>query len=184
MAKALKICLVMFALFLIVVTITTVTLMVTIFKPKDPHISMHLSEFNILSLNLTMKNATLGMVITISNPNHGSFKNRDSIGHINYHDTIVGEVPIEAMLVPPHSVINVTTSAIFMIEKLTNDPKFLPEVSHGMAFNLTSTAELHGKAIVLKLIKLKATTYNSCDISVNVSSNKVESNCITKMKLS
>lgn len=186
MARGLRICLCVSALFLIIVSIVIVTLSLTIFKPKNPLISVHLAGFDhsqfFLLPNLTT-NVSLGMVITIANPNHGSFKYRDSIGHINYRDTIVGEVPMGAELVPARSEINVSTSADFMVGKLIHDPNFWSDIIPGSSFNLTSTAELPGKAIILKFIKLKATGYSLCDISVNISSNDVRSSCISRIKL-
>lgn len=183
MAKRLNICMATFALFLIIATIVIVTLIFTVFKPKDPVISVHLADFDFLSPNLTMNNVTLGMVITIANPNFGSFKYQNSIGYITYHDTVVGSVPVQKELVPARSEINVSTSATFMIGKLMRDPQFWTDVIPGMKFNLTSTTELPGKAIVLNYIKLKARASSLCDISVDLKPSGVKSSCISKIKL-
>jgi len=181
--RGLKICLIVSTLFLIIVSIVTITLILTIFKPKDPTIRANFAQFNFLSANITM-NMTLGMVITIVNPNYAGFKYQNSISYINYHDTIVGNVPTESQLVPARSEINVTTSANFMVEKLLQNPQFWKDMVHNrMMINLTSTTELPGKAIVLKYIKLKAITYCSCDISVNITSNGADSNCKSRIKL-
>ncbi|XP_050878460.1 uncharacterized protein LOC127082263 [Lathyrus oleraceus] len=182
MARGLKLCLIISTVFLIIVTVVILTLILTIFKPKDPTISVGLPHFNLLSPNITM-NMTLGMVITILNPNYGSFKYQNSIGYVTYHDTVVGNVPIDSQLVPARSEINVTTNADFMVGKLIQNPKFWSDiVQNGMVFNLTSTTELPGKAIVLKYVKVKAIAYCSCNISVNITSNGVESNCISRIK--
>ncbi|KAL5082034.1 hypothetical protein RYX36_010455, partial [Vicia faba] len=176
MARGLKFCLIISAVFLITVSIVILTLILTVFKPKDPTISVSLPHFNLLSPNITM-NMTLPMVITILNPNYGSFKYQNSIGYVAYYDTIVGNIPIESQFVPARSEINVTTNADFMVEKLIQNPKFWSDIVHnGMVFNLTSTTELPGKAIVLKYIKVEAVANCSCDISINITSNTVESN--------
>ncbi|WJX73865.1 hypothetical protein P8452_57596 [Trifolium repens] len=181
--RSVKICLIVSTLFLILVSIVTITLIFTVFKPKDPTIGVNFAHFNFLSPNIAM-NVTLGMVITIINPNYGSFKYQNSIGYITYNDTIVGNVPIGSQFVPARSEINVNTSANFMVGKLIQNPNFWPDIiKNKMRFNLTSTTELPGKAIVLKYIKLKAIASCSCDISVNITSNGVESNCISRIKL-
>lgn len=182
MARGLKICLAISTIFFIIVSIVTLTLIFTVFKPKEPTINVHFAPFNFLSPNIAM-NVTLGMVITIGNPNYGSFKYQNSTSYITYNDTIVGSVPIESKLVPARSEINVTTYANFMVGKLIQNPNFWSDIVHGMEFTLQSTTELPGKAIVLKYIKLKAMAYSSCHISVNITSNDVGSNCISRIKL-
>lgn len=127
-------------------------------------------------------NVTLGMIITIRNPNYGSFQYINSTSYVKFHDTVVAEVPIEAELVPARSQINVNTSADFMVAKLINDPNFLSDVLGG-TLNFTSTIALPGKARMLNIIKLKATSYSTCDISVNISSRNVDTNCKSKIKL-
>ena len=183
--RGLKICLAVSLLFLVIVTIMIVTLFMTIFKPKNPEITVHpvgLEDFQFsLSPNLTI-NVTLGMIITIRNPNYGSFQYINSTSYVKFHDTVVAEVPIEAELVPARSQINVNTSADFMVAKLINDPNFLSDVLGG-TLNFTSTIALPGKARMLNIIKLKATSYSTCDISVNISSRNVDTNCKSKIKL-
>ncbi|XP_027343346.1 uncharacterized protein LOC113855914 [Abrus precatorius] len=184
-SRGLKTCLAVSLLFLIIFTIVIVTLFLTIFKPKDPDVNVHPLglehiQFSLL-LNLTM-NVSLGMMITIENPNYGSFEYTNSTGYINFHDTVVACVPMEAALVPARSVINVNTTADFMVGKLVLDPNFWPDAFTG-TLNFTSTATLHGKARVLKIIKLKATAYSSCDISLHISSRVVDTKCISKIKL-
>nr|KYP58745.1 hypothetical protein KK1_014166 [Cajanus cajan] len=122
------------------------------------------------------------MVITIQNPNYGSFEFTNSTGYVNFHDTVIAEVPIDAELVPARSQINVSTSADFMVAKLVNDPSFWSDVVHGTLI-FTSTATLPGKARMFNIIKLKATAYSLCDISFNISSKDVDTNCISKVKL-
>jgi hypothetical protein len=67
-------------------------------------------------------NVTLGMAITITNPNYGSFKYQNSIGYIPYNDTIVGNVPMQSQFVSARSEINVNTSENFMVGKFIQNP--------------------------------------------------------------
>lgn len=183
--RGLKICLAVSLLLLIIATVVIVTLSLTVFKPKNPVIRVDLvgiENFQFpLSANSTM-NVTLDTLITIVNPNYGSFNYINSTAYVNYDNTIVGEVPIGAAFVPARGTVNVTTGAIFMVGKLIQDPKFWSDVVSG-SLNLTSTAELPGKASILKFIKLRATAYSSCDISVSISSMHAVTKCIDKIKV-
>jgi len=183
--KGLKICLAMSLLFLIIVTIATVTLFLTVFKPKDPNIMVQpvgLENFDLSLLTNLTSNVSLPMVITMGNPNYGSFEYPKATGFVNFHDTLVGEVPIEGEFVPARDQITVETSAVFMLQKLVSDDRFLADVLSG-SLNFTSAAALSGKVHMLTIFKLKATVYCTCDFSINITSRSVGSKCISKIKL-
>ncbi|CAJ1956346.1 unnamed protein product [Sphenostylis stenocarpa] len=178
--KGLKVCLVMSLSFLIIVTVIIVTLFLTVFKPKDPNIMVRPVGLENLDLSLLTNftaNVSLGMVITMGNPNYGSFEYHNATGYVNFHDNIVGEVPIKGELVPAFGQINVSTWANLMVGKLVNDSKFWSDVLSG-SLNLTSTATLPGKAHMLKIFKLKATVYSTCDISLNIISSNTGVNVL------
>ncbi|KAI4305123.1 hypothetical protein L6164_028509 [Bauhinia variegata] len=184
--RGLKICLGVSALFTLIFTTVIVTLIFTIFKPKDPIITIHPVDFeniNQLSFasNVTL-NVTLDVDIIIQNPNYASFKYHNSTAYVNYHDLVVSEVPIKAQFIPARSKINLTTSADFMVGKLIENPNFWLDFANG-TLNFTSMATLPGKVTMLKIIKFNGTVNNRCDISVNISSKAVESKCLSKIKL-
>ncbi|WVZ00531.1 hypothetical protein V8G54_026600 [Vigna mungo] len=183
--KGLKICLVLSFLFLIILTAVVVTLFLTIFKPKDPNITVRpvgLENFNLSLLTNLTANVSLGMVITMENPNYGSFEYPKATGYVNFDDSIVGEVPIEGELVPARDQIAVNTWANFMVEKLVTDTKFWTDVLTG-SLNFTSTATLPGKVHMFKIFKLKATVYTTCDFSINITSRNLDNKCISRIKL-
>ncbi|GAU17094.1 hypothetical protein TSUD_105930 [Trifolium subterraneum] len=180
--KNLKVCLGVSAIFFIIVSIITIALIFTVFKPTDPNIVVHIAPYNFLSPDIA-PNITLPLVVTMGNPNFGSFKFNNGFSYILYRETIVGIVPIGSHLVPPRSALNVSTHANFMVGKLIENPNFLIQDLPGMKFTLVSKAELPGKVIILKLIKVKSMVTNLCEISVNMTSNHVESNCQSKLKM-
>lgn len=184
-ARGLKICLAVSLLFLIIVTTVIVALALTIFKPKDPVISVYpfgLESFDNFSMSPEL-NVTIGMLVTMENPNYGSFKFINSTSYVKFEDTVVAEVPMESEFVPARSTINVTTHADFMVKKLIYNPKFFSDILLSGTLNMTSTAALPGKVTMLKIIKFKATAYSSCDIYFHVISMRADTKCTTKIKL-
>ncbi|ESW21959.1 hypothetical protein PHAVU_005G114300 [Phaseolus vulgaris] len=182
--KGLKICLALSLVLLIIVAIATVTLFLTVFKPRDPDIIVQpvgLEHFDLSLMSNLTSNVSLGMVITMENPNYGSFEYPKATGYVNFHDTVVGEVPIQGESVPAREQITVTTSANFMPQKLVADSNFFPDVLTG-SLNFTSTAAMPGKVRMFKIFKLKATVYCTCYFSMNIASSNVNSNCISKIK--
>lgn len=181
--RGLRICSIVSAIFLIVAATVILTLFLTIFKVKDPVVSVH--PVGLENIQFFQPNSTtvpLGMIITIMNPNYGAFKSKNTTGYLKYRDTVVAEVPLERKTIPARGTVNVSTSAGLMSGKLIADEIFLTDVADG-SFNLTAKAILPGKVHMLKVFKLKATVNISCDISLNISSMSTDSSCITKIKL-
>lgn len=91
-------------------------------------------------------------------------------------------VPIVHNLVPARGRLNITSSADFMMGKLITNPRFFEDVVSG-SLNLTSTATLHGKVNLFKILKMHAAAFSACDISFNVTQREVQSQCKSKIKL-
>ncbi|KAL5082036.1 hypothetical protein RYX36_010457 [Vicia faba] len=180
-SRNMKICLSVSAMVLIVVAAITVALIFTIFKLRDPNIIVQLSRYDFLD-NLS-PNITIPVLVIIKNSNYGKFKYIDSFSYITYRDTLVGTVPVPSRLVPARGGINVTTHANFMVGELIRNPNFFLDIQNGNKFSLMSKAELPGKVILLSFIKMKAMATNQCDISVNISSNDVVSNCTSHIMI-
>ncbi|KAI9094176.1 hypothetical protein K1719_026758 [Acacia pycnantha] len=182
--RSLKICLAVSLVFLVLLAAVIVTLAFTIFKPKDPEISVKTMGFP-LSGGLT-GNVTVNMTVTIVNRNYASFTYEYSNGQVNFEDVLLGEVPMETRSIPARTTVNFKTSADLMIGKLIKDPKFWKQVAEANGtVVLRSTAILPGKATALKIFKKKATVYNTCDIPIHIASliKGVESKCVTKIKM-
>ncbi|KAK3184355.1 hypothetical protein Dsin_031641 [Dipteronia sinensis] len=183
--RGLKICCGVSAIVLVVFITVVTTLALTVFKPKQPEITAHpigLEHVNITFFPTLAINATLDMVVTIGNRNYGSFKFGNSTAYMDFHGETVAEVPIGAGLVPARGKLNVTTSAVVMGDKLVENEFFMGDVESG-CLNFTSTATLHGKVSVLKIFKMHAIAISSCDISIWIATQNVESKCTSKLKL-
>nr|KYP37000.1 hypothetical protein KK1_041841 [Cajanus cajan] len=181
--KGHKICLALSSLFLIILAIAIVSLILTIFKPKNPDIFIHpvdLENFQLFSSNST--SAPLGMVITIVNTNYGSFRYKNATGYLKYRGTIVAEVPFETRSIPARSITNMSTSAGIMTAKLINDSKFWSDIEVGV-LNLTSQATLAGKVTMLKILRIKAKVLISCGITFNITAVDAASTCRSKIKI-
>ncbi|MED6157076.1 hypothetical protein PIB30_020064 [Stylosanthes scabra] len=181
-SKKLKICMAVSALFLIIVIAVIIALIFTVFKIKQPVVSVYPTGLRNLSFSNLSLTVSIPTLITITNPNHGDFRYVNSTGYVNYDGNVVAEIPLVTNSVPARSKINISTTAEFNVSKFIEDQNFWVDVMSG-TLNLTSNTVMPGKATILKFIKLKATTYSSCDISLHIISKHVESNCVTKIKL-
>lgn len=183
--RGLKLCYVSTAVFLVIIAVVVIALAFTIFKPKDPKIILHPEGLQNIGPSMFMNatvNVTFSTVISIENPNYGSFKFKNTTAYVNYHGDVAGEAPIVERHIPARYKLNITTSVSLVPLKLLENPHFLGDLGAG-GFNLTSTATLPGKVSFLKIFKRHATVYNRCNISVFLQSKSAESICETKLKL-
>ncbi|TKY71192.1 Late embryogenesis abundant protein, LEA-14 [Spatholobus suberectus] len=183
-SKGLKICCGVTVILLIILVVVLVVLFLTVFKPKDPDIvlqSVKLEGFE-LDIPTAELNVPLGIVVTVENPNHGSFTYQKSTAYLYYRGTLVAEAPLHEDTIPARKDHNISTSlTIFAdVTKLFQD--LLSDYFRGV-INFTSTTTLLGKVKVLDVLKMKATSYSTCDLSLFIHDRSINSTCNTKIKL-
>lgn len=186
--RSFKICCGVTLLLSIILIIVSITLFYTVLKPKKPQINLHpisLHEIESQILSRLSLNVTLELIITIKNPNYGSFKFEDSIASLIYHgNNSVGEIVIEHGTVPSKGELNTRSNyANITGDKLVKSPYFMKDIEAG-SLNFTSNLTLHGKVKVLKIFKIHATVTSYCDISVLVHSHlAIQLSCHSKVRL-
>ncbi|XP_021293460.1 uncharacterized protein LOC110423559 [Herrania umbratica] len=188
--RGLKICCCVTAIFIVIVAIVLITLAFTVFKPKNPEITVYPQGLENIAFDLqglamlsnATANVTVGMIIAINNRNYGSFKFKNTTAFVTYRGGVVAEVPIIQSHVPAHGKLNITTDADFMVDRLISNPSFWADVMAG-SVNFTSEATVRGKMTMLKILKVHASVPSSCYISIFVQSQSIESICMTKLKL-
>ncbi|KAI4383267.1 hypothetical protein MLD38_009127 [Melastoma candidum] len=185
MSRALKLCCLAMASFLAVLAAVVISLSLTVFKPKQPEITAHPFGLENLQFNLpandSSSNVTIGMLVTIENPNYSGFEYQNSAAQINYRGIIVGEVPIERRMIPARSKVNITSTANLIMDKLIAAPGFIGDFLAGH-LEMVSAARLPGKVVVLKIVRFPATVNNTCRININIESHSANSKCITRIK--
>jgi len=182
-SKGCKICCLTTILLVILLVVVLLVLFFTVFKPKDPDIilqSVKLEGFKLELPNFKL-NVSLGMVVTVENPNHGSFTYHNSTSHLYHRETLVAEVPLPEDTIPARDDHNITTSlSVFAdVGKLKD---FFTDYSRGV-INFTSEVTLLGKVKVLNIFKMKATSYCTCYLSLFVPNKSIDSICDSQIKL-
>ncbi|KAK8942446.1 hypothetical protein KSP39_PZI009372 [Platanthera zijinensis] len=185
MKKSLKICRAITAGVLLLVLITFLILYFTVLKPKQPKIVASPIGLDHIAFSLPPNptlNISIRAAITIENPNYAGFQYRNSSATVFYRRNLIGDAPIEAGVIRARSTKNISTVINVDADKLMADSSFLPDVLRG-SLNLTSTAIMEGKVILLGIFKIRATIYSSCDISIFVWEGTKTSICDSKIEL-
>jgi len=181
--KGIKICCGVTTIFLIVVLVILLILFLTDFKRKDPTITLqsvkfgrfHLDILPILDLNIS-----LAILVTVDNPNHGSFTYQNSSAYLNYRGNLLATAPLHEDTIPALKSHNISTILNVYVD-VTEVPDLLGDYLSGV-INFTSTTTLVGKVKILNFIKIKATTYSTCDIFVYIHGQIANSTCDNKIK--
>ncbi|KAK8604262.1 hypothetical protein V6N13_099210 [Hibiscus sabdariffa] len=171
----------------ILIVMVFIILALTLFKPKNPEITVHPQGlenigFDLRVSNVSTINSTVAMVVTVNNRNYGSFNFKNATGFINYRGDVVAMVPIQQSLVPPRREFNISTAADFTVERLIMNTTFWADVLSG-SVNFSADATLHGKVTMFNVFKFHASAHSSCDISIFVLTRNIQSICKTKIKL-
>lgn len=102
-----KICCVMIIITLIIIVMTFNVLSITIFKLKQPEIKVNAQKLKNLghggssnNINSKTLNTTIITIITINNPNYGSFENENTTAIMEYHGEVVVDIPIPQQIAP------------------------------------------------------------------------------------
>ncbi|WOH11745.1 hypothetical protein DCAR_0831236 [Daucus carota subsp. sativus] len=181
--RGLKICCGVTALIIIILIVVAIILFFTVFKPKQPEVSLrsvNLQNIKFFPLPFLL-NVTLGITVLVDNPNYGSFKYKDSTTYVTYHGTEIAEAPIQHDMVPARGTHDISTIVVVEGEKMILNPSF-PADSKAGVFNFTTSTTLHGKATALKILKIKVKSVNTCDISLVPLTQNVTAVCTSKIK--
>ncbi|KAJ8545993.1 hypothetical protein K7X08_018576 [Anisodus acutangulus] len=113
--------------------------------------------------------------------NYGSFTYDNSIAYVTYRGDPAAEAPIEADTIPARADHDLSTTVLVDSDGFSKNPNFLGDAFSG-CLNFTSSTTLHGKVTVWKVLKHKATTISTCDISVFTKFLNATSVCKSKIK--
>ncbi|KAK4792450.1 hypothetical protein SAY86_022885 [Trapa natans] len=182
-----KICALIAAATFLIFIIAITTLSRTIFNPTQPNFTVQVAglenfHFNrTFPYNITLHN-TLKVVVTVDNPNYVGLEYWNSKVYLHYQGDVIAEVPIDHKLILARSKVNGTMEIEVYTDKLISNPSFWGGLSTGW-LNLTSTETLHGKIIVMNILKMHATVSNMCNISIFMRTQKIKLICKSRMRL-
>ncbi|KAK6149787.1 hypothetical protein DH2020_017312 [Rehmannia glutinosa] len=109
------------------------------------------------------------------------FRYDNTTAYITYRGTPATEAPIEKDTIPARGKHDISTEVVVDVDNLVSNPYYAADYATG-CLNFTSLTTFHGKAKVLRFLKLKATIHSACDISVYVQYQNSSAVCKSKVK--
>lgn len=174
---------------IVFILIVLMILALTILKPKHPKTtvnSVSLEDFDVGLSRTKLKvdlNVTLGVDLSINNPNKVSFKYGNNTALLNYMGDLIGEASIPAGHISADQTKPMNITLTIMVDRLLSKSKLYSDVLAG-TLPLNTFTKISGKVTILGFIKFKVVSTTSCDFRISVSNRSVENqNCSYKTKL-
>lgn len=172
----------MTAFVIVCILVVVLVLWFAVLKPKQPKVSaQQVTLIHLYADTAGQLNVTLGLLVRVDNPNHASYRYENTTAYISYRSSPVAEAPIEHDAIPARGDLNISSDMVLDAHRLLATAGFDEDFAAG-CFNFSSSTTLHGRAKVLNLFKLTATTNSTCHISVYIASSSAIFVCDTKFK--
>lgn len=188
---ALTVCCSSLACLLVLLGIVILALSLTIFKAKEPIISIDDIELGTINLPTSLNmsdlsfNFSLQVAVSVYNPNHASFRYGNSTSYMYYRQITIGEAPIPAGKIGARATESLqTTLKLNASSSILMEPNLFSDLAAGI-FPLSTSAQVSGRVNVLNIFKHHARSSSFCTMSIDISSRSVQNmTCTSHVKLS
>ncbi|KAJ0088818.1 hypothetical protein Patl1_31626 [Pistacia atlantica] len=151
---------------LILLIVLMVILAFTVFKAKDPVITVDAVALDDLKVRLDMARVTVNLNLTVSvnltveNPNKVGMKYKDSAALLIYRGEEVGEVPIPAGKVSGDETVHMVVFLTVMTDRFASNRQIFSDMVAG-SLPLSTNTKISGKVSIFKMFKGMAVVVQS-----------------------
>ncbi|KAI3468675.1 hypothetical protein Pfo_025338 [Paulownia fortunei] len=186
--KCIKCCGCSAAILLILVMIV-LTLMLTVFRVKDPFMTMNsvkidgLDIFNSSTISPQGLNLTVVADVSIKNPNVASFKFDSTTTNVYYNGSVVGEVRTPSGQARARRTLRMNVSVDVMVDEILEVARFKSDLVAGI-LPLSTYTRISGKVKITDVIRRSVVVKMNCTMNVNISSQAIQDrNCRRRISL-
>ncbi|KAK1282118.1 hypothetical protein QJS10_CPB22g00020 [Acorus calamus] len=159
---------------LVIVGVVVLILALTVFKVKDPELTLNsitIDNLNVdplTSNSLVSVNATLRTDVSIKNPNHASFRFGNSTTNFYYEGDTVGVAYAPSGKASAQKTLRMNVTVNVLIDQVASDSRLRRDLLNG-SVNLTSYTELGGRVNVLGIVKKHIDIALNCSMTMDLS---------------
>ncbi|KZV44989.1 hypothetical protein F511_32735 [Dorcoceras hygrometricum] len=175
------------AIFLILAMFVLI-LMFTVFRVKEPTLTMN--SIKVQGLNLLENNKSLrpDMILTveadvsIKNPNYVAFRFSNTTTSVYYDTYVIGEVVSPAGRAEAQKSVRTNVTIDIMVDKVMEVPRFRSDLGSG-SLPVSSFTGIRGKVKVTGVFKKRVFVKMNCTMTWNLSSQAIQDrNCKNRVK--
>nr|WIW57615.1 late embryogenesis abundant protein LEA45 [Pinus tabuliformis] len=163
---------------LLLFVIVCVILAVTVFKGREPKVTVNsvalkgfVFNFDATQLKLNFS-VSLDVNLSIENPNKASFKFGNGTTQLLYRGTNIGEGNIPAVEIGSDGTITMNVIVTVLPDQVLSNGNAISDALAG-SFPISSWTRIPGRVNFLNIFKHHAVSYTSCNISIAVPSGSL-----------
>ncbi|GLJ38133.1 hypothetical protein SUGI_0776290 [Cryptomeria japonica] len=184
-------CFISCGVFTIILGIIILILALTVFKTKDPKITLNSVKIGHLKTKIDLAalkahlNLTLTADMSIKNTNKAaSFKHANSTATMMYQGKTVGQAVIPAGKLKADQTARMNVSVTVFLDAFVSNVAQLINDAFSGSLDMSAKTHMTGRVTILHLVKKHVNVVSLCDITVDVSSMKVKTQkCKNSYKL-
>ncbi|XP_014515388.1 late embryogenesis abundant protein At1g64065 [Vigna radiata var. radiata] len=173
---------------LLLLAILIIVLIFTVFRVKDPVITMNGVRITKLELSNTMTlqtraNMSLVADVSVKNPNVASFRYSNTTTSLYYRGVMVGEARGPPGRAKARRTIRMNVTIDVITDRVVSSPDFTTDLGSGL-MTMSSFSRVPGQVKILNLFKRHVVVKMNCSTTFNISTQAIkEQSCIRKVKL-
>ncbi|KAM7265530.1 hypothetical protein ACFE04_003213 [Oxalis oulophora] len=160
----------------LVIFVIILILALTVFKAKDPKMTVNSVSLDSLSVSTdklkVLLNVTLGVNLVIKNPNKVGFTYSNSTSYLNYRGQNVGQAPIPGGKISSDGTENVNFKLSIMADRLATNMSTYQDVLNGV-LPLNMVSDVKGKVKIMNLFKISVESASSCDFNIFIQNSTI-----------
>lgn len=155
-----------------------------IFKARKPKttsqdVKVKKLSFSIEPVSITL---SLGINMGLKNPNYAGWKYKETNTTLYYHGPDVGLATVPAGVVNARSRASVNISVDVNTTEMTSSKYLIDDLRSGY-LPLDTYTVMMGKVLIMKIIKIHATVYLNCSVTITLLTWETATKCKTKVHL-
>ncbi|ESW07142.1 hypothetical protein PHAVU_010G105100 [Phaseolus vulgaris] len=174
---------------LLLLAIVVIVLIFTVFRVKDPVMTMNGIKITTLELSNTdmtpQSGANMSLVadVSVKNPNVASFKYSNTTTSLYYRGIMVGEARLPPGRAKARRTIRMNVTIDVITDRLVSSPDFRTDLGSGL-MTMSSFSRVPGQVKILNLFKRHVVVKMNCSTTFNISTQAIkEQSCLGKVKL-
>lgn len=156
---------------LLAIFIVLLTIGLTVYKVKEPIMTMNSIALENLSANSAASSSLNMSVIadvSVKNPNAVSYRYGSSMTSVYYHEILVGQAEAPPGVALARRTVRMNVTVDLMISQLTSNSQFVQDLVTGDVMFNTST-QVGGKVKVFGMVQHHVDVVMNCSMTVDVS---------------
>ncbi|KDP28555.1 hypothetical protein JCGZ_14326 [Jatropha curcas] len=173
----------------LILAIVIVILIFTVFRIKNPNIRLNGITITQLELinntNIPKPGVNISLIadVSVKNPNIASFKYNNTSTALFYYGELVGEARGPPGRAKARRTMRMNVTVEIITDKLISNPNLNTEAGSGL-LTMSSYSKIPGRVKLFHIIKKHATVKMNCTITVNISSQAIQTQkCKRKVDL-